>query len=242
MENKKTALVTGANKGIGLATSRLLAEKGYQVWMGVRSLERGQQAYQELKANNFDAHLIQMDIADDASVTKASAVLDREIGKLDVLINNAGFAADLSISPSAESINAIREQYETNTFGPIRVTQQLLPLLKRSERASIIMVSSIVGSLTLSRDENTIYGQVNYAGYSSSKTALNALMLAYSKELKPFGIPVIAIEPGHIKTDLNSNTGTATPESAAELIVKHALYSDISSSGHFLGPDGELPW
>lgn len=242
MEDKKTAFVTGANKGIGLATSRLLAEKGYQVWMGVRSLERGAQAYRDLKADGLDVHLAEIDISDDGSVAKAAAVLDSRLDKLDILINNAGFAADLSLAPSQESIPAIRAQYETNTFGPIRVTQQLLPLLKKADQASIVMVSSIVGSLTLSADDTTIYGQVNFAGYSSSKTALNALALAYAKELKPFGIRVVAIEPGHIRTDLNGNTGTESPEKAAQLIVGHALKKDMDSSGKFFGPRGELPW
>lgn len=242
MENKRTAFITGANKGIGYATTKLLAEKGFQVWMGVRNLDRGQKAYQPLKELGFDVHLIQIDIADEVSVASAIQYLEQHLEKLDLLINNAGFAQDLSLSPSGESIIAIKSQYETNTFGPVRVTQQLLPLLKRADNASIIMVSSIVGSLTLSGDATTIYGQVNFAGYSSSKTALNAFVVAFSKELRPLGIPVIAIEPGHIKTDLNNNTGTDTPESAAKLIVKYASMSDITVSGRFFGPNGELPW
>lgn len=242
MENKKTAFVTGANKGIGLATSRLLAEKGFEVWMGVRNLERGQQAYQDLKTQGLDVNLIQIDISQDESVAQAAAQLNSEIESLDILINNAGFAADLSVKPSEESVKAIKEQFETNTFGPIRVTQQLLPLLKKSEQASIVMLSSIVGSLGLSADDTTIYGQVNFGGYASSKTALNALVLAYAKELKAVNIPVISIEPGHIKTDLNGNTGTDTPESAAQLIVDYALKNDLNLSGKFFGPNGVLPW
>ncbi len=242
MENKKTAFVTGANKGIGLATSRLLAEKGFQVWMGVRNLERSEVAFQTLKADGLDVHLVQIDISDDDSVAKAAAELNAELDSLDILINNAGFAADLSVKPSEETIEAIKAQYETNTFGPIRVTQQLLPLLKKSQQTSIIMLSSIVGSLGLSADESLIYGQVNFGGYASSKTALNALVLAYAKDLKPLGIPVIAMEPGHIKTDLNGNSGTETPESAAQLIVEYALKNDINLSGKFFGPNGALPW
>lgn len=242
METKKTAFVTGANKGIGLATSRLLAEKGYHVWMGVRSLERGQQAYHELKSSGLNVHLIQIDISDDDSVSQATTQLANELEQLDILVNNAGIASNLTLAPSQEPIQAIKEQYETNTFGPVRVTQKLLPLLKKAEHASIIMVSSIVGSLTLSGDDTTVYGQVNFAGYSSSKTALNALVLAYAKELKPVGIPVMAIQPGYIKTDLNGNTGTETPESAAQLIVNYALTNDLNITGKFFGPNGELPW
>jgi NAD(P)-dependent dehydrogenase (short-subunit alcohol dehydrogenase family) len=242
MNDQKTAFITGANKGIGYATAKLLAEKGFQVWMGVRDLIKGKEAYDILKTQNLDVHLVQIDVSDDQSVAFAAQYLKQKINKLDILINNAGFAADLSVTPSEEPISSIIRQYEANTFGPVRVTQQLLPLLKSTPNASIIMISSIVGSLELSGDESTVYGQVNFAGYSSSKTALNAFTVAFAKELKPFSISVIAIEPGHIKTDLNNNTGTATPESAAELITKYALMKDISISGKFLGPQGVLPW
>lgn len=242
MDKQKTALITGANKGIGFATAKLLAGKGFRVLMGVRNIEKGKKAYNVLKAQNMDVQLIQIDVSDDESVSSAAQYLKQNLGRLDILINNAGFAEDLSIAPSEEPITSIRKQYETNTFGPIRVTQQLLPLLKKADNANIIMVSSIVGSLALSSDESTIYGQVNFVGYSSSKTALNAIVVAFAKELKPYGIPVIAIEPGHIKTDLNNNTGIATPESAAELIAKYALMEDMSVSGKFFGPNGTLPW
>lgn len=242
MDSNKTVFITGANKGIGFATAKLLAEKGHQVWMGVRNMERGAKAHQILKEQNLDVHLVQIDISGDESVAEAAHSLEQQIGQLDILINNAGLAQDLSVSPSEESLSAIKKQYEVNTFGPVRVTQSLLPLLKKAPKASIIMLSSIVGSLTLSSDESTIYGQVNFAGYSSSKTALNAFIVAFAKELKSFGIPVIAIEPGNIKTDLNGNTGTETPESAAKVIAKYALLGDISNTGKFFGPDGTLPW
>ncbi|WP_295222625.1 SDR family NAD(P)-dependent oxidoreductase [uncultured Chryseobacterium sp.] len=242
MGNQKTAFITGANKGIGFATAKLLAEKGFQVWMGVRDMKKGREAQDVLKAQDLDVHLVQIDVSNDESVALAAQYLKQNINKLDILINNAGFAADLLVVPSEEPISSIIKQYEANTFGPVRVTQHLLPLLKSTPNASIIMMSSIVGSLELSGDESTVYGQVNFAGYSSSKTALNAFVVAFAKELKPFGINVIAIEPGHIKTDLNNNTGTATPESAAELIAKYALLQDISISGKFFGPNGALPW
>ncbi|RXG31833.1 SDR family NAD(P)-dependent oxidoreductase [Leeuwenhoekiella marinoflava] len=242
MDSNKKVFITGANKGIGFATTKLFAEKGYQVWMGVRNMERGAKAHQLLKEQNLDVHLVQIDISNDESVAEAANYLGQHIKQLDILINNAGLAQDLSVSPSEESLSAIKKQYEVNTFGPVRVTQALLPLLKKAPKASIIMLSSIVGSLTLSSDESIIYGQVNFAGYSSSKTALNALIVAFAKELKPYGIPVIAIEPGHIKTDLNGNTGTETPASAAKLIAKYALSGDISNTGKFFGPNGILPW
>lgn len=242
MGNNKTVLVTGANKGIGLATATLFAEKGYQVWMGVRDMEKGEEALNQLKARNLDVQLVQLDVSDDVSVRSAASYLQQRISQLDILINNAGYARDLSVLPSEEPLASIRNQYEVNTFGPVRVTQNVLPLLKVSDRASIIMISSIVGSLALSGDENTIYGKVNFGGYFSSKTALNAFVVAFAKELKPLGIPVVGIEPGHIKTDLNNNTGTDTPESAAQLIVSYALLHDMSITSRFFGPSGALPW
>ena len=119
MEDSKIAFVTGANKGIGLATSRLLAKNGYQVWMGVRSMERGRATYRELKSAGLDVHLIRIDISDSTSVEEATEQLKTKIDHLDILINNAGFASDLSVIPSEESLEAIKKQYETNTFGPI---------------------------------------------------------------------------------------------------------------------------
>ena len=242
MNKIKTALVTGANKGIGLATVEGLAKQGYRVWLGSRDFSRGQAAVENLRSKGLDVHLITIDVADDSSVMQAASILSEQTAHLDILINNAGVAPTLKNLPSNEKMSLIRETFETNTFGPIRVTQAFLPLLKVADQARIIMLSSIVGSIGLSSDPDIIYGQVNFMGYSSSKAALNMITAAFAKELGPSGIKVYAVEPGHIRTDLNDNTGTLTTEEGAAVPLRYAMMNLKVANGGFFGPDGILPW
>ena len=242
MSNLKTALVTGANKGIGLATVEGLARQGYKVWLGSRDHSRGQAAVEVLRSKGLDVHLLLIDVANDDNVTEAARILTRQTAHLDILINNAGVALNLKALPSEEKIDVIRETFETNTFGPIRVTQALLPLLKAAGQARIIMLSSIVGSIGLSSDTDIIYGQVNFMGYSSSKAALNMITAAFAKELGPTGIKVYAVEPGHIRTDLNDNTGTLSAEEGAAIPLRYATMNLDLANGGFFGPEGILPW
>jgi NAD(P)-dependent dehydrogenase (short-subunit alcohol dehydrogenase family) len=186
--------------------------------------------------------LLLIDVANDDSVTEAARILTGQTAHLDILINNAGVALNLKSLPSDEKMELIRETFETNTFGPIRVTQALLPLLKAASQARIIMLSSIVGSIVLSSDPDIIYGQVNFLGYSSSKAALNMITAAFAKELGPSGIKVYAVEPGHIKTDLNDNTGTLSAEEGAAVPLRYATMNLDVSNGGFFGPEGILPW
>lgn len=242
MNNIKTALVTGGNKGIGLATVEGLAKQGYKVWLGSRDYSRGQSAVEKFRSKGLDVNLLLIDVADDASVREAAHILTEHTTHLDVLINNAGVALNLKSLPSDESMDLIRKTFETNTFGPIRVTQALLPLLKAAGEARIIMLSSIVGSIGLSSDPDVIYGQVNFMGYSSSKAALNMITAAFAKELGPSGIKVYAVEPGHIRTDLNENTGSLSAEEGASVPLRYATSNLDVSNGGFFGPEGILPW
>ncbi|TDQ08121.1 SDR family oxidoreductase [Pedobacter metabolipauper] len=242
MDNLRTALVTGANKGIGLATVEGLAKEGYKVWLGSRDHSRGQAAVEKLRSKGLDVNLLLIDVADDNSVKEAARVLNTQTAYLDILINNAGVALNLKSLPSDEQMDVIRETFETNTFGPIRVTQALLPLLRAAIGARIIMLSSIVGSIGLSSDPDVIYGQVNFMGYSSSKAALNMITAAFAKELGPSGIKVYAVEPGHIRTDLNDNTGSLTAEEGASVPLRYATMNLDVSNGGFFGPEGILPW
>lgn len=242
VNSPKTALVTGANKGIGFATVKTLARQGYRVWLGSRDAALGNAAVQKLRTEGLDVRLLLIDVTGDTSVQQAAAMLAAETPHLNLLINNAGISLDLVSPPSIESLESVRQTYEVNVFGPIRVTQSFLPLLKAAPQARIIMVSSIIGSITLSQDKSTVYGQVNYMGYSSSKSALNAVIVAFAKELEALEIKVYAIEPGHIKTDLNGNTGTLSPDEGAAVSVKYATTTDDLPTGSFFGPQGILPW
>jgi len=242
MSNIKTALVTGGNKGIGFATVRGLAKQGYQVWLGARDQALGEQAAEKLRDEGLDVKFLLLDVSNSNSVRQAALALGEQIGHLDLLINNAGMGPNMDIAPSEESVESVHKIYQVNVFGPIRVTQALLPLLRSAKGARIVMVSSILGSLALSSDDSIIYGQVNMLGYSSSKTALNGVTIAFAKELKGEGIKVYAVEPGNIKTDLNNNTGKLSIEEGAVVSLKYSNPETQAESGGFFGPDGSLPW
>jgi NAD(P)-dependent dehydrogenase (short-subunit alcohol dehydrogenase family) len=242
MTIKRQALVTGANKGIGLAIAKGLAEAGFFVWIGARDRSRGEQAVAQLRDAGLGAGLLELDVADEHSVYRAAAMLSEQIGALDILINNAGIAVDMTKAPSEVRMQDMKAVYEVNLFGPVRVTQAFLPLLKKADQARIVMMSSGVGSLTLVTDPTSIYSTVNLLDYTSSKVALNAVTVSFAKELEPLGIKVNAVEPGHVRTDLNGNSGVLTPEEGATTVIKMALLDPDGPTGGFFGSHGRQPW
>lgn len=242
MNFKRQALVTGANKGIGLAIAKGLAEAGFFVWIGARDRSRGEQAVAQLRSVGLDAGLLEIDVAIEDSVYQAAAILSEQIGALDILINNAGIAVDMTKAPSEVRMQDMKAVYEVNLFGPVRVTQAFLPLLKKADQARIVMMSSGVGSLTLITDPTSIYSTVNLLDYTSSKVALNAVTVSFAKELEPLGIKVNAVEPGHVRTDLNGNSGILTPEEGATTVIKMALLGPDGPTGGFFGSHGRQPW
>lgn len=242
MHIKRQALVTGANKGIGLAIARGLAQAGMTVWLGARDRVRGEAAVQRLQAEGLDVRLLEIDVADDDSVRRAAEAVGSEIEALDVLVNNAGIIIDPAAPPSQARMADVKATHEVNLFGPIRVTQAFIPLLKAAGQARVVMMGSGVGSLTLITDPASIYSTVNLLAYTSSKVALNAVTVSFAKELAPFGIQVNAVEPGHVQTDLNDNTGVLTPEEGAATAVRMALAGQDGPTGGFFGSHGRQPW
>ncbi len=242
MNTKRQALVTGGNKGIGLAIAKALAEADFFVWIGARDKHRGEQAVATLQKAGLDVGLLELDVALEESVYHAAAELSTHISSLDVLVNNAGIAVDMTKAPSEVRMADMKAVYEVNLFGPVRVTQAFLPLLKAANQARIVMMSSGVGSLTLITDPTSIYSTVNLLDYTSSKVALNAVTVSFAKELEPFGIKVNAVEPGHVRTDLNGNTGVLTPEEGAAIAVKMAMLGPDGPTGGFFGSHGRQPW
>ena len=242
MHIKRQALVTGANKGIGLAIARGLAQAGMTVWLGARDRVRGKAAVQRLQAEGLDVRLLEIDVADDDSVRRAAETVGSEIEALDVLVNNAGIIIDPAAPPSQARMADVKATHEVNLFGPIRVTQAFIPLLKAAGQARVVMMGSGVGSLTLITDPASIYSTVNLLAYTSSKVALNAVTVSFAKELAPFGIQVNAVEPGHVQTDLNDNTGVLTPEEGAATAVRMALAGQDGPTGGFFGSHGRQPW
>jgi NAD(P)-dependent dehydrogenase (short-subunit alcohol dehydrogenase family) len=238
----QTVLITGANKGIGYETARQLGALGYKIWLGSRDVDRGAKATAALKAEGRDVRVIVIDVTNDESIRAAAARVQQEDGFLDVLINNAGVLGDITKAPSEDPIPAIKEVYEVNVFGPIRVTQAFIPLLKASKRANIVMVSSGLGSLGwLSNPANANY-RFNLLGYNTSKNALNGVMLVFSKELAQAGIKVNAADPGYTDTDFNGHTGNRTVEQAAKGVIELATLAEDGPTGGYFHDGSPVPW
>ena len=233
MSNKAVALVTGANKGIGLAIARQLGERQHSVWLGCRDGDRGESAASDLRSAGIDAHVLPLDVTDNSSVQAAADRLGQEVGVLDVLVNNAGISLGSPARASEEPVDDIRAMFEVNTFGPLRVTQAFLPLLRRSKSARIVMMSSGLGSLADTADMAGLSWSVGYAGYCASKSALNMLMVKLAKELLADGIKVNAADPGFTATDLNGHTGHRTVEQAAAIAVELATLGPIGPIAGF---------
>jgi len=242
MANQQTALITGANKGIGFSIAKGLGRLGYQVWVGSRDAERGRAAVVRLEEAGIDARLLMIDVGDLESVESAATFLRQQVKSLDVLVNNAGIFLGGSTPPSEQSMDEIRAVYEVNVFGPIRVTQAFLPLIKKSKSGRVVMMSSGLGSIGLVTDPSSIYSTANLLAYNSSKTALNAVSVAFAKELEPFGIKVNAVEPGSVATDLNGNNGALTPDEGAVSAIRLATIAADGPTGGFFGSEGIQPW
>jgi NAD(P)-dependent dehydrogenase (short-subunit alcohol dehydrogenase family) len=237
----KTALITGANKSIGFETARQLGRLGYRIWLGCRDADRGARAAETLSSEGFDVRVIAIDVADDGSVRDAAAIVEAADGRLDVLINNAGISGSYT-RPGEQALSEIETVYQTNVFGPVRVTQAFLPLLRAAGQANVVMVSSGLGSLTWLSDPSHPYHAVNLLAYNSSKTALNAITVSLAKDLAKDGIKVNAADPGYTKTDFNNHTGYRTVEQAADTIVWLAAQDASGPTGGFFFERNQAPW
>ncbi len=222
MDNKRIALVTGANKGIGLEIARQLGEIGHSVWLGCRNQERGKATARELRATGIDARALHLDVIDDASVHTAAKAFGEAGGCLDVLVNNAGIAIGGAPSLEEVSFDDMRAIYEVNTLGPLRVTQAFLPYLRASEGARVVMMSSSLGSIGASLDLTSETYGVSLLGYQASKAALNMVSVLMAKELLAANIKVNMVNPGFTATDLNGHQGHRSPQEGARIAVELA--------------------
>ncbi len=239
--DRRVAVVTGANKGIGLEIARQLAREGITVFIGARDEERGRAAAEKLQAEGLDARPLRLDVTDDASVAAAASFVEQNAGRLDILVNNAGVAIDDG-PPSRVSIDALRRTYETNVFGVVRTTQAMLPLLRRSNAGRIVNLSSGLGSLTQNSDPSWEFAAVKYLAYNSSKTAVNAITVQFAYELRDTPIKVNAADPGYVATDMNRNQGVRSVEQGAATPVRLALLPPDGPTGGYFNDEGALPW
>jgi NAD(P)-dependent dehydrogenase (short-subunit alcohol dehydrogenase family) len=252
MQDKPVALVTGANQGIGLQIAKDLVTHGFIVLVGSRNPGRGEAAAREVGP---DARALQLDVTDQASIAAAARRIRTELGRLDVLIQNAAISNTSKLPsqsveeyaattlPSNVSLDEMRAVWETNVFGVLAVFQAMLPLLREAPAARIVNVSSGVGSLTMNADPAYAYRSIFGPVYPASKTALNAMTLAMAIELESTGIKVNAACPGYTRTNLNNYAGTQTVEEGAREPVRLALLGPDGPTGTFSNANfGSLPW
>lgn len=250
-ENARIALVTGANQGIGLQIATDLAASGLTVLLASRNLDRGKSAAQAIAG---DVHPIQLDVTDETSIRAAVAQVEQQFGRLDILINNAAIsrANGQDVETMQDyiqrsratliSVDEVRTIWETNVFGVLAVTQAFVPLLRKSEAARIVNVSSGLGSLTVNATPHPYRATFN-PGYGASKTALNAITLAFAIDLEAEGIKVNAVTPGYTSTALNNYEGTETVQQGAAEAVRIALLGSDGPTGTFTGSINETyPW
>ncbi|MET8695950.1 SDR family oxidoreductase [Streptomyces bauhiniae] len=245
MSEAKTALVTGANKGIGYEIAAGLGALGFRVGVGARDDARREAAVEKLRAAGVDAFGVPLDVTDDRSVAEAVALIERQAGGLDVLVNNAGISGDMgpdwAQDPTTIDLDLIRTVVDTNVLGVIRVTNAMLPLLRRSSAPRIVNVSSSVGSLTRQADPDTEIGPI-MAAYAPSKTFLNGMTVQYARQLAGTGVLINAMCPGLVATDFNGHAGSRTPEQGAATAIRLATLPDDGPSGAFYEDAGVVPW
>jgi NAD(P)-dependent dehydrogenase (short-subunit alcohol dehydrogenase family) len=238
----RIALVTGANKGIGFEVARQLAASGCSVLLGARNRALWEEAVAKLQREGSDVRYLLLDLDAPATIASAAQHIDAGFGHLNILVNNAGIVAQGDGLPSSSSLDAIERALRVNFLGSVAVTQAMLPLLRKASSASIVNVSSGLGSLTKTGDPAWIYVAAKYLGYAASKAALNMLTVQLAYELRGTSIKVNSVDPGYTATDLNQHRGTQSiPEGAAE-IIRLALLPDDGPTGSFSNAQGILPW
>jgi NAD(P)-dependent dehydrogenase (short-subunit alcohol dehydrogenase family) len=251
MQDKRIALVTGANQGVGLQVAKELVANGVTVLVGSRNFERGEAAAKEVGPGAIP---LQLDVTDRVSIAAAAERIRKEFGRLDLLVQNAAISntrkGSLSLQeyvkisrPSNVSIDEVRAVWETNVFGVLAVYQAMLPLLRQSSDARIVNVSSGVGSLSDNANPAFPYHAMFGPVYPASKTALNAITLAMMIELESTGIKVNLVSPAFTKTNLNGYAGTESVEDGSREVVRVALLGPDGPTGTFTRwENATIPW
>lgn len=242
MNENRTALVTGANRGLGFEVAKALVEAGHQVLLGVRDSSKGKQAADRLRALGGRVDFIQLDVVDRASIHAAAEILAGRTNQLDVLVNNAGVSLDWTTEPSRTSEDLLRRTFEPNFFGAVALTQALLPLLLRSGSGRIVNVSSSLGSLAFASDPAYQYYGFNAFAYTASKAALNAWTIALAKELAGTPIKVNSADPGWCRTELGGEQAPLDPAEGARAIIPLALMPNKGPSGSFFNGSEPVRW
>lgn len=244
----RTVFITGANKGIGLETAKQLSQKGLFVYLGSRDIERGRSVVKELINQGFEnMKAIEIDVTKPDTILAAREIIEKEQGRLDILINNAGISGVVLQNAQETGIDEFKKVMEVNLYGVVRTTQTFLDLLRNSEKPRIVNVSTSVGSLALqSNPEWPAYDYAKYAVYASSKSAMNMYTVHLAYELRNTAFKINAVCPGYTKTDFTNHIGGEV-ETAGNRIVKYALIDQNGPTGRFFSEEtnpetGEIPW
>jgi len=237
----KVALVTGANKGIGLEIARGLGRAGATVLLGARDPAAGERAAATLRDEGLDVHVQPIDVTDDASIAATAKRIAADWGRLDILVNNAAISIEHGVPPSAADLALLRQTYDTNVFGLVAVMQAMLPLVRAAPAGRIVNLSTGLASLALTSGRDAPYSFSRLLAYNSSKTAVNGITVAFANELLDTPIKVNAANPGLCDTDLGNRHGRPPSEGAAVAIGLALLGEDGPTGGHF-SDEGRVPW
>lgn len=243
-EAKKVALITGANKGLGLETARQLGALGITVLVGARDVAKGEAAAAELKSQGIDARAVKLDVADVADYAAVAAMIEKEFGVLDILVNNAGIFLDgrKANETSTTSVEVLRKTFDTNFFAVVGLTQALLPLLRKSAAGRIVNLSSILGSNTLHATPGSFIYDAKTFAYDASKAALNSFTIHLAHELKDTKIKVNSAHPGWVKTDMGGDGATMEIEEGGKTSVELATLPEDGPNGGYFHLGKALPW
>jgi NAD(P)-dependent dehydrogenase (short-subunit alcohol dehydrogenase family) len=240
--SKRIALVTGANKGIGLEISGSLARAGLRVLMAARNISLGSAAAAQLQEQGHDVQFLELDLGRPDTIHAAAGWIETHCQRLDVLVNNAGITDPDDGAAGQADLDAVRRIFDTNFFGTVAVTQVMLPLLRRADGARIVNLSSGLGSLTLHSDPAWEFAYVKRLGYNASKAALNMFTVHLAAELHDTSIKVNSADPGFTATDLNGHRGYQTVEQGAAEAIRLALLPADGPTGGFFSRHGPNPW
>lgn len=237
------SLVTGANKGIGYSTAEALGRIGHEVLVGARDAGRGEEAASSLRSGGVAATFLALDVTSDEQVNAAEAWIRERYGRLDILVNNAAVKLEFHPSPPSECpIEMVRETFETNVVGTIRMIQTMLPLIRLSKGGRIVNVSSGLGSLALATTPGTKYIERPLLSYNTAKSALNSVTVQFANELRATAIKINAVDPGFTNTDMTKRAGSRTAADAAAVVVRLATIGPDGPTGGFFDEAGPVLW